>query len=345
MNKTGNMIEHLNELEKHWDTPGGWPFYPVECGFPVLDDALGGFKDGLYLFAGGAGVGKTSFVTQLLFGLLEKNPNLHAILISMDQAYLDIVARFFSLCADLPVDLIRNPRKIKVREELEKRQKGFEILENLKSRLSILDQALMTCSLNGLEEQLAEWRKENPEEALLVVLDPVLSLRIKGTETGFHQTEFLMAELKRMARAYKAGMILSSFLEHGSRKNRPVLEELEKWPGLLYEADFVGLLYNDSLNHFETPFLEWEWGSEDTMIPIVELNVLKNKNNTVLGRLFYRFFNSVTRYTECSRSENAHWNEMLGNLDHFGADPQKRKSALKKKVYEAPKRKEYEGIY
>ena len=62
-----------------------------------------------------------------------------------------------------------------------------------------------------------------------------------------------------------------------------------------------------------------------------------------MGRLFYRFFQSGTRYKECGMDENSYYNEMIGNLDYF-TDPKAKKADLKKRVYQAPKR-EYEGIF
>lgn len=339
------LDEHLKELEGYWEDDSRWPFHPAVSGFGVLDEFMGGFRDGTYLVAGGPGTGKTSFVTQLLFLLMHKNPTMQGVFLSLDQPYLDIVTRMFALCSELPVEMIRNPRKIQDREDMEKRLRGFEILEGIRERLQILDQSHDTFRLEDVEELLASAREEADDAPLMLAVDPVLELAVSGLYTPEDKAGKIMEELRRMARKYRAGILLGAHLEKAQRGQRPTISDLQNLPGLVYGADFVGLLYNDSLNDFESPFLEWEWGTENLMVPLVELNVVKNKHRKELGRLFYRFYNEETRYKECTQAENDHYNEMLNNLDHFDKSPGKRKKSGEKKVYVAPKRKEYEGIF
>ncbi|MBW7874558.1 MAG: hypothetical protein H3C47_01065 [Candidatus Cloacimonetes bacterium] len=339
------LKKHLEQMEECWSENTSWPFFGMSSGYKHLDEMGGGFRDGIYLFAGGAGVGKTSFLSNLLFQFMQLNPQAMGLMYSLDQSYLDLVARLFALAADLPVDMIRNPRQIKEREELEKRLQGFEVLNGIKERLTILDQSHDSFSLKDIESQLAPIRDEALNEPIILAVDPVMDLYIPGVRDEKEKSYIIMEELKRLARKYKACVIVSMHTDLAARQNRPTLEEVQSKAGLVYGADLVGLLYNDSLNQFETPFLEWEWGTENLMVPLVELNIVKNKHNRDLGRLFFRFYNAQTRYRECTKAENDHYNEMLKNLDHFDKDPKKRKDALQKKVYVAPKRKEYEGIF
>jgi replicative DNA helicase len=332
------LSEHLQKMQELWVKPGKWPFYGVGSGFPVLDERVSDFRDGLYLFAGGAGVGKTTFLTQLVFQMLVKNPQMYGFFLSLDMSYLDIVARFLSLASRLPVEKVRNPTNSQTAEEREKRENGIRLLEELQYRLEIADQSHECFNLESIEQEVARMRENAGDGIPLVIgIDPVLGISTPGIVSYREKSELISEKLKVIARKYGAGIVMSAQADNAARRERPQLRDVENYTGLIYGSDMIGLLYNDSLNSYDTPFMEWEWGTEDLMVPIVELNIVKNKHHSKLGRVFYRFFNSVTRYRECAEAEVDHYNDMLGNLEYYNTDPRvKGKKNLQKKIYVAP---------
>jgi replicative DNA helicase len=279
-----------------------------------------------------------------LFQLLEQNEDAMGVMFTYDLSHLDLVARFCAIASNLSVDLVRNPSRLKTEEELEKREKGLEALSSIRERLLIFDQSHMEPTLQCVENEIETIRKSFKSCPLFICFDPVLSLSCPE-EPGEDRSEAIMRNLKRFTRKYQVGILATADLHRGAREHRPALKDLEKARGLLFGADFIGLMYNDSLNDFSTPFLEWEWGTDDMMVPVVEMNVVKNNHSAFLGRIYYHFYNSITRYKECLEPENEYYNEMLGNLDYY--DPEagtKKKSNLQKRVYEAKPRK-YEGNF
>ena len=339
----GSLDCHLKRLQLMQENGLKWPFMGVSSGLPVMDKILGNFRDGVYLFAGGAGTGKTSFLTQVLYQLLETNEDGIGLMFTYDLSHLDLVARVFALASDLPVDLVRDPSRLRSDEEHSQRDAGLKALGRIRERLVILDQSHMSPSLENIENEISTLRETFPDQPMFVGFDPFLAISCPE-ESGEDRSHAIMRNLKRFTRQYAVGILGTADLQRGAREHRPALRDLEGEQGLLFGADFIGLLYNDSLNNFATPFLEWEWGTEDLMVPVVELNVVKNNQSAFLGRIYYHFYNSMTRYKECLESENDYYNEMLGNLDYYepGTSP-KKKSALEKRVYEAKPRK-HEGI-
>jgi len=339
----GSLDSHLATLETLQEKGLKWPFMGVSSGLPVLDKIVGNFRDGVYLFAGGAGTGKTSFASQVLYQLLDTNEEALGVMFTFDLSYLDLVARFCALCSGLSVDMVRDPSKIKDEEDQEKRHAGLEALGRIRERLLILDQSHMDPTLESIEEEISSLRKSFPDQPMFLCFDPFLAISCKE-ESGEDRSQAIMRNLKRLTRQYAVGILGTADLQRGAREQRPALRDLEAEGGLLFGADLIGLLYNDSLNDFSTPFLEWEWGTEDLMVPVIEMNVVKNNQSAFLGRIYYHFYNSITRYKECLESENEYYNEMLGNLDYYepGQGP-KKKSIMKKRVYEAKPRKN-EGI-
>jgi replicative DNA helicase len=330
------ISDHLLQLEGLQHKEGQWPFVGLSSGFTVLDSRINFFRDGLYLIGGGAGVGKTTFVAQTLFQLIYSHAESYGVFLSLDMPYLDIVARLMALTSHLPVNKILNPRTCND-EEMEKREQGLRLMEKVQSRLEVMDQSHGIYDLKSLADYLEKLRDEQGDAPIFLAIDPVLALKTPGCTELRHKSEVIVEELKNMARRFRVGILLTANLDHAARRHRPSLEDIENYTGLIYGADLIGLLYNDSLNHFDTPFLEWEWGSENLMVPVVELNILKNKHHSSLGRIYFRFYNAETRYKECVDSENEHYNEMLGNLDYYGTEDRvKNKKDLKKKVYVTP---------
>ena len=216
-------------------------------------------------------------------------------------------------------------------------------MESLQDRVILVDQSHGIHSFKDVIKQMENLRDENPNKPMVVAIDPISNLRTSEPGGRIEKIDYMVSELKSKARLLSTAVLLSSPLISGTRKERPHISDLELQPSLVYDTDLVALLYSDVLTNGETPFLEWEFGTEDLMVPIVEMNVVKNKNASFMGRLFYRFFQSGTRYKECGIDENSYYNEMIGNLDYF-TDPKAKKADLKKRVYQAPKR-EYEGIF
>ena len=339
-----NLREHmilLNRLQENGEN--NWPHVGRNTGWPVYDDLVGSTKDRLYLFAGGAGSGKSSFVTQIFFNLLTHNEDMVGLFFSMDLSYLDLVARLYAVSSKLTLEQVRDPSSISDEDDLKCREEGLKVMESIQDRVILVDQSHGIHSFNDVIKQMENLRADNPDKPMVVAIDPINNLRTSEPGGRIEKIDYMVSELKSTARLLSTAVLLSSPLVSGSRKERPHISDLEAQPSLVYDTDLVALLYSDVLTNGETPFLEWEFGTEDLMVPIVEMNVVKNKNASFMGRLFYRFFQSGTRYKECGMDENSYYNEMIGNLDYF-TDPKAKKADLKKRVYQAPKR-EYEGIF
>jgi len=83
----------------------------LDSGFPLLNEKLNGFENELYAIGGGTGMGKTTFITQLVFQILRMNNDVKVIFFALDQSRKDILVKFISEASSLPVDYIRNPNR------------------------------------------------------------------------------------------------------------------------------------------------------------------------------------------------------------------------------------------
>jgi len=153
---------------------------------------------------------------------------------------------------------------------------------------------------------------------LAVIIDPLFKIHVKATHMSFFEKcNQLSAELKSIAASEGVTLIATAGLPKAVSNRRPRREDLEEIMGLLYDPYVIFFLYCDYLNDFETPFLEWEWGKDNFMIPISELNIAKNKMGGSNTRLFYRYFEAYSKFRECAPQEVENYTAMIENLQKF----------------------------
>ncbi|MDD2715240.1 MAG: DnaB-like helicase C-terminal domain-containing protein [Candidatus Wallbacteria bacterium] len=288
-------------------------FLGFDTGFTILNNATDGFQDELYLLAGGSSMGKTTFVTQLCWQMCMKNESedLRIIYLSLDQKAIDITAKFVAQAGELPVDYVLHP--FPVDEELDElRIKAISKVSSLKERITVIDEEEF--STRELEDVLIAERKAGVEK-LFVIIDPLFKIKPEKEEERFLDTyRRVMLELKKLSGRYGCGILITYGLSSNAELRRPERRDLLEIPEILSIPYVVMSLYCDYMVNFETPFLEWDWSGRDIMVPISELNIIKNKMSFFMGRLFYRYFASLSLYRECVDQENENYSQMIGNI-------------------------------
>lgn len=282
-----------------------------DTGYPLLNLAIDGIQNELYVVAGASAMGKTTFATQLCWQLAEKNPELHLVFLSLDQTSLDITAKFVAQLGDIPIDYVQHP--VPVDEELDEERIGSILkISELKDRITIIDD--IDFDIKDLDKLLKKMRKDDIEN-ICVVIDPILKLHsMKEGEDFISAYRNIFLSLKRMCRQRECGIITTFALSKGAELKRAGKKNLLEIPELLSLSYSVIILHTDYMVDFDTPFLEWDWSGRDVMVPISELNIIKNKMNFFRGRIFYKFFASFAKYRECINEENDNYSEMIGNI-------------------------------
>ena len=287
--------------------------------FPILSDKLGGFQREFYLFTAGVGMGKSTFVTQLAWDLVENNPDLTVIFFSLDLARMDVLAKMVAQAGEVPVDFVRNPY-VTSSDFDNRRRIGLEKVSSMRERLFIVDESNGRLFLEDIRKLVKRTRLERGGE-VAVVIDPVFKIHLKQDRISFtEKCNYLASELKSLAATEKVCLIATAGLPKAISNRRPVREDLEEIMGLLYDPYVVCFLYCDFLNDFETPFLEWELGKENFMIPITEVSIAKNKMGSINSRIFYRYFETYAKFKECAPAEVENYTAMVENLQKFKED-------------------------
>ena len=303
----------------------------LETNFPILMEKLNGFQNEFYLITGGVGMGKSTFATQLAWDLAVLNPALTVIYFSLDLNRLDATAKIISQAAEIPIDYVKNPYNERPDLE-ERRQKGINIVSSMSRRLIIIDESNGRLFIDDIKKHVRRIRLERGGE-VAVVIDPLSKILLRHHQhIGFNEKcNMIASELKSLAAVEHCCVISTAGLPKGISNRRPQKEDLEEITGLLYDPYAIFFLYCDYLNNFDTPFLEWEWGKEDSfMIPITEAMIAKNKMGSTNSRIFYRYFEAYSKFKECAPQEVENYSAMIDNLEKYKefADNRAKKAAI-----------------
>jgi len=302
----------------------GWPHIGLETPeFPLLCERIDGFRNSLYVLAGASRMGKSSFALQLLVSLLAANPDARGLFITLEQPARELNIRLVASLGEASIEYLVNPTREGASKYDDAKQRGLERAFALRERLTIVDESLGAICFEDVGLLVEEIRRDF-SGPLMLVIDPLFKLRVAGSPLlpQDELTATLAREIKTLRTSHQVGVIATTGVSGAAGKCRPELADLEPQSALLYDAHVIGLLYCDFFNNAETPFLEWSWGTDDLMVPIFELNIAKNKMASFSGRLYYRFFNSISKFKECVQLEKENYDRMLFNLrTHDGNDP------------------------
>ncbi len=323
-----NINVHLQEMQEliDFNKEHRRGYVGFDSHFPILQERLNGFQKEFYLITGGVGMGKSTFATQLAWDLATLNRDLTVLLFSLDMNRIDISGKLIAQAGEVPIDYVKNPYV--ANDEFEKkRQIALEKVGAMSDRLFIIDESQGRIFIEDIKKLVKRTKLERGGE-VAVVIDPIFKIHLKHEKMTFNEKcNMLSAELKSIAAAEGVTLIATAGLPKAISNRRPIREDLEEIMGLLYDPYVVFFLYCDYLNDFETPFLEWQWGKDNFMIPITELLIAKNKMGGINARVFYRYFESYAKFKECAPQEVENYTAMIENLQKFRDDKQNKLKA------------------
>lgn len=315
-----SLDSHINEMKELIDDRRlrKQSYLGLQTNFPILMEKLNGFQKEFYLITGGVGMGKSTFATQLAWDLVNLNQDLTVLYFSLDLNRLDATAKIVSQAAEVPIDYVKNPYIARIDFE-DKRKKGLQTVAEMSSRLVLIDESTGRLFIDDIKKYVKRTRLEKAGE-VAVIIDPLFKILLRNQQQmSFNEKcNVLASELKSLAAVEGVTVIATAGLPKAISNRRPVKEDLEEIMGLLYDPYAVFFLYCDYLNNFDTPFLEWEWGKEDSfMIPITEALIAKNKMGSTNSRIFYRYFEAYSKFKECAPQEVENYSAMIDNLERF----------------------------
>ena len=274
-------------------------FNTILSGFPLFDKYVFGFENTLYTFVGFPETGKTTFLLNLAYNLLNSNQKVYIAFYSIDDGVKrSILPRFLSIISGLKPYKFKYPTK----DIKDIWYSALEKLKEFKNSLSLKDGAEIR-TIFDLEEYIKLHYNIATEQgkSLVVIIDNIhkisASYKLGSTENSVKVASFL----SKIPQIYNCCLITTAEVPKSSPQ-KPTGKDIKESIDIWYASRFVGGLFTDFFTNTATHLVHQV--DEGKLNPIIELYVSKNQTGDGWhGSLFYKFFLDTSRLEECSEEE------------------------------------------
>lgn len=267
--------------------------------FKELCRNVDGIQPGLYVLAAASNVGKTAFLVNLLWDLLETGFNnfstgkeslLSGLFISLDDDRNIITNRFISLLSELKINAIQ--KKIDNPDDDAKRAKAYTdimslVKDNLLNVLDTDDIPDIGTLENEIDKAYKTNKDQNPERKTIVFIDGLQNLNM-GESGDIREMNIDRANrIKKLSNKYKIPIFTTVEITKKDQDKPPTVSSIMESGKYHYNANLTWLLYEDA----ERP-------SADPEVINLILEYGKNKLNFFRGKQSLFFKKSISKISE-----------------------------------------------
>lgn len=276
----------------------------LDTGFKTLNDAFdGGLKPGFIIIAADSNIGKTIFLSQLVYQIANNNDNVYVMDFSLDDPMDDKIPRVVACNSRVPIGAIKNPNGYKQYPTmLARRLKGINDLRNAIDKYRIYD-ATFTSNIEDIEEEIKRVKIEldaigRGNDQIVVAIDNFHDLNsTKSMRDGKY--DYLAQYCADLAIRHNIVLICTGELRKVNGQMRPTSDSIRDSVKIKYEAKAILLCHNDVHYKGEGADVYFERTDKEGKQPVLEVHFAKNKMGSFKGRLFFE------QYPELSRVEEA----------------------------------------
>lgn len=310
--RTASFIESIDAYAKRLDAMG------LVTGMPLLDASLEGFQPGFHMVAAESNVGKSNFTAQILWGILKNNPRAVVLDLSLDDPYLDRLARVGASATQMPINVFRRPKQFLDNKEFMQRRARFvkAVKEKVSHRYWMEDSTTHSTDIAHIEatiqkakitlEYQARKQKKDRVADLVVFIDSFHDLSadtfLGPTVPSIQKYDYLAQEMSRIASQYDVCIITTGELRKLNALRRPSENDIRDTVKIRFELKTLLLGYSDVATRKEGAKIYFERDGLELKQPIVEWEIAKNKQSAVKRRLFYYCFSEMAYFEEVGAS-------------------------------------------
>ena len=279
----------------------------IKTGFDYVDKAFeGGLYPGFIIIGGDSNLGKTAFLTQLAWGIVQNNQNVYVMDLSLDDAMPDKLARVAACSGQLIINAVKTPLNyVDYPLMLIRRKNAILNLRSHVGKYRAYDSTFSTFVEdieNEIEEKLIMFDSQGIDKQLVVCIDNFHDLNI-SSQPGLQDKakfDFLAQWCSDMAIKHNIVMICSAELKKLNGNRRPMLDDLRESVKIKYEAKAVLLVYNEVHYKGDSSDIFYMKSGSPFKQPVFEVHFAKNKFGTYKGRAFYEFYPEMAYMKECA---------------------------------------------
>lgn len=299
--------------------------------FPIFDEKMEGLTSGLYLIAGESNSGKTALLNNLIFDYCTcEDNNLFGIYFALDDTKQELIPRLISMHERIPISVGAKPQRYQeavdlgiegsaiYEDWLEKRKEGLEYLKSLRECFKIEDSNKITCGEQILDylRKLKIYLDTNaPGKKIIVGIDSISDIQFADSNfqrmNDKQKGDYIAINVKKWSVELDVPIFGSIHLRKIEQNRRPTIADLKDSGRYVYEASFVGLVYNDVSRNKQSATIYDTDTETGEKTPIIELDWAKNKKSSYKGKTYHYFTPNYSLVTECSEEASRRYDALI----------------------------------
>lgn len=318
--KRKKRFQFLERLELLEETMLSGEMVGYRTGWARYDQYMENVQNGLHLVGGISNIGKTAWMTHLALNLAETNPDLFVLYVSIDDNLKAQVPRVIANLGTLPVNQVKNPKVfIDQNISLDKKAKEMQwkrralgnnrLIKLAENNLAIID-INDASRLDEIEREIHIFQQVTGKPVALF-LDNFHKIRSSGFNNFRERFTHVSEELKRITSQNSMITFSTVELTKLGHDGRPDHENIKETVDLIYDAETIHMLHSDfhsKQGNTELKFMDGRLPGKH--LPILEVNVTKNKISGFKGKLYYKFFTDFMYFDECDAHDQKKYRDV-----------------------------------
>ena len=290
----------------------------IKTGMNCVDNAFeGGLFPGFIILAGDSNLGKSAFITQLAWGIVENNDDVYVMDFSLDDAMPDKLARVAACSGKLIINAVKTPLNYIDYPIMLARRKNaiLKIRENV-DKYRAYDSTFSTFVEDiekEIEEKLIYFDANGIDKKIVVCIDNFHDLNIASKPGLQDKSKFdeLAQWCSDLAIKHNIVVICSAELKKLNGNRRAILDDIREAVKIKYEAKAVLLVYNEVHYKGEAADVFYMKQGNPLKQPIFEVHFAKNKFGTYKGRAFFEFYPEMAYMKECDPTAQKTYSQII----------------------------------
>lgn len=295
-------VETLTDMWTNYSYTDGYPGWTT--GWRKLDEAFDGIPktDGFLGLAALPNIGKSAYLMNIIINLLQMidegyNDDLIIYFMSIDDALPQVLSRMLSIITNIPTKDIKKNSMLDESQRRRIAEAKDKIIHWMRSERLIIADASYTTELRPGIYNMLKTKRRYGNRGCLFVLDNFHKLTDPGKDLRTKNIDLSAAldNLSTQKRFFSITTLELTKMSH--TRERPVLGDISETGQIEYDARAILLAQN--YLHVD-PGTKYRWFADDCddPLPILEINIGKNKITETKKYLYYNFDPRTSRMTE-----------------------------------------------
>ena len=290
----------------------------IKTGMDCVDNAFeGGLFPGFIIIGGDSNLGKTAYLTQLAWGVVENNNDVYGMDFSLDDSMPDKLARVAACSGKLIINAVKTPLNyMNYPLMLVRRKNAILNLRANVDKYRAYDSTFSTYIEDiekEIQDKLIYFDANGINKKLVVCIDNFHDLNIASEPRLNDKEKYdkLAQWCADIAIKYNITIICSAELKKLNGNRRPQLDDIREAVKIKYEAKAILLVYNEVHYKGNGADIFFMKNNNPFKQPIFEVHFAKNKFGTYKGRNFFEFYPEMAYMKECDPTTQKTYSQII----------------------------------